>query len=98
MEIIISSVAENEIEEIRNSLGSDGFELSDRFHLDVLQTLRYIAQFPGGVQIRSKMYRYAPLQAFRYHLIYSIEGEVAVVHRIRHMHQRPLRRYFGRQG
>ncbi|MGV9012575.1 MAG: type II toxin-antitoxin system RelE/ParE family toxin [Flavobacteriales bacterium] len=96
MEIVISSVAEKEIEEIHDSFSKDGLQLSARFHQDVLQTLRYLAQFPAGIQVRSKVYRYAPLKAFRYHLVYSIEGMVVVVHRIRHMHQRSLKRYFGR--
>ena len=95
MKVLISSAAEEDIDGIRITLDTDGLNLSERFHQDVAQTLRYIAQFPGGIQIRSKFYRYVPLQIFRYHLIYSIEGDFVVVHRVRHMHQRPLKLYFG---
>lgn len=64
----------------------------------MLRTLRYLAQFPAGIQVRSKVYRYAPLQVLRYHLVYSIEGMVVVVHRVRRMYQRPLKRYFVGDG
>lgn len=93
--VLISSDAEEDIEKIRVTLIASGPDMGERFHQDVAETLRYLAQFRGGLQVRSKVYRYVPLQIFRYHLIYSIEGTKVVVHRVRHMHQRPLKRYFG---
>ena len=52
MEVVISSAAEGDIEEIRGTLIASDLSLGEQFHQDVLQTLHYIAQFPGGVQVR----------------------------------------------
>ncbi len=36
-----------------------------------------------------------PLGTFNYHVINSISSERIIVHSIRHMHQQPLKHYFG---
>lgn len=51
MEVAISSTAEENIEEIRGTLIASGPGLGEQFHQDVVQILRYLAQFPGGVQV-----------------------------------------------
>ena len=66
-----------------------------RFREELERCWRYIIQYPHGFQIRFRQYRYAPLDVFSYHVIYSVGERSIVVHRIRHMHQRPLKRYFG---
>ena len=40
-------------------------------------------------------FRFAPLRKYKYQVIFSIGQNRITVHRIRHMHQRPLKRYFG---
>ena len=57
--------------------------------------LRIILQFPRGAQVRHTIYRSAPIEEFGYHIIYSIRKNCIVVHRVRHMHRKPLKRYFG---
>lgn len=95
MEVFISLQADADIAEAQTYFDSDGREIGERFHQDVLETLGYIAQFPGGAQIRSGHFRFAPLGKFKYIFIYSIEVDCVVVHRLRHMRRRPLKRYFG---
>ena len=95
MEIRVSSQAEEDIEKNRSYLEAHSPGIEERFHADVMDCLRYIEQHPGAFQIRSKTYRYAPLSIFHFHIVYSIEGSNVVVHRVRHMNQRPLKRYFG---
>jgi hypothetical protein len=66
-----------------------------RFREELERCWRYIAQYPRGSQIRYRNYRYAPLDVFPYHVVYSVGERSIVVHRIRHMHQAPLKRFFG---
>ena len=58
-------------------------------------TLAYIEKFPKGIQVRRSPFRFAPLAVFRYSIIYALEGDDLVVYRVRHMLQKPLKRYFG---
>jgi plasmid stabilization system protein ParE len=67
-----------------------------RFREELERCWRYVLQYPGGFQFRFRNYRYTPLAIFQYHVIYSLRGEIIIVHRIRHMRQQPLKRYFGR--
>lgn len=94
MDLRIASEAEEDIELARLFLEADRPGLGERFHADIHATLDYIEAWPRGFQVRHRHYRFAPLTVFRYHIIYSIEGAYIVVHRIRHMHQRPLKRFF----
>ena len=71
-------------------------DLADRFRQQLIKTFSYILQHPGGFQIRYQNYRYAPLDVFKYHVIYSYRGKMITVHRIRHMRQEQIRRYSGR--
>ncbi len=98
MEFRIGVEAEEDIELARLFYEAEALGLGERFHADVLATLDYIGLWPKGFQLRYLHYRFAPLAVFPFHIIYSLEGDFIVVHRIRHMHQRPLRRYFGTQG
>ena len=91
-----SSDADQDIERVCFQFESERPGKGDLFHTDVLDTIGYILQYPGGIQLRYRHFRFAPLAVFRYYIIYSIEDEAIVIHRIRHMHQRPMKRYFGR--
>jgi plasmid stabilization system protein ParE len=98
MEVLYSAEADRDIDEAWFALETGHPGEGERFHADIRATMAYIEGWPRGFQIRYGHYRFVPLAVFRYHIIYSIEGEFIVVHRIRHMHQRPLKRYFGTQG
>ena len=74
----------------------DGSEA--RFEVALEAELRYILEFPNGYQVRRPPFRFAIVGRFRYFVIYAVAGDVVVVHRIRHMHQRPLKRFFGPGG
>ena len=82
--------------DLRNVLGwfrekNDGsetrFEVAFEAELDVLLVR------PGGYRVRRSPFRFAMVGRFRYFIIYVIEDDVIVIHRVRHMHQRPLKRY-----
>lgn len=96
MELRVSTEAEEDIEQARAWFDGDHNGVGERFDADVLATLRYIEAHPGHFQVRFRHYRYAPLTIFRYHVIYSVEGPFVVVHRVRHMHRRTLKRFFGK--
>ena len=66
-----------------------------RFREEIERCWRYIAQYPHGFRVRYRQFRFAPLDVFPCHVIYSVGQQGVVVHRIRHMHQKPLKRYFG---
>ena len=68
---------------------------AERFEEEVERTIDYISQFPNGFQIRKPPFRFAPLRKFRFSIIYSVERDAVIVYRVRHMHQRPLKLYFG---
>jgi plasmid stabilization system protein ParE len=93
MALIITDRAGQEVDEIQASLEADGPGKGVGFRSDLIATLRYVQQFPGGFIVRYKAFRFAPLQKYKYHVIYSIGHNRITVHRIRHMHQRPLKRY-----
>jgi len=95
MEFRFAAEAEEDIEQARLFLEAYKDGLGERFRAEIRAALDYIEVWPRGFQIRYEFYRFAPLAMFRYQIIYSIEGEYIVVHRIRHMRQRPLKRYFG---
>ena len=88
--------AEEDTEQAWFTLETIRPEEGERFHAEIRATLDYIEAWPRGFQVRYRFYRFAPLAVFRYHMVYSIEREFIVVHRIRHMHQCPLERYYGR--
>lgn len=91
----ISPVARREVIDIQRYLEDDTPGAGARFRVDLGKCWRYIAQFPQGFQTRHREYRYAPLDVFRYHVIYSVGSRTITVHRVRHMHRRTLKRYFG---
>jgi len=95
MEFRFAAEAEEDIEQARLFLEAYRAGLGERFRAEIRATLDYIEVWPRGFQIRYQFYRFAPLAMFRYQIIYSSEGEHIVVHRIRHMRQRRLKRYFG---
>ncbi len=94
--VIVSDRALKEIIEIQRYLDQANEGTGVRFRTDLEHSLRIIQQYPQGAQVRYRSYRSIPIETFSYHLIYSVRTNCIVVHRIRHMHQRPLRRYFGR--
>jgi plasmid stabilization system protein ParE len=71
----------------------DGSE--ERFEDAFDAELAFLRQYPFGYQLRRPPYRFAMVLRFEYFIIYAVVGEVLVIHRIRHMHQKPLKRYFG---
>jgi plasmid stabilization system protein ParE len=95
MEIRFAAEAEEDIDQAWFALETGRPGTGVRFHQDIRETLDYIEMWPRGFRVRYQHYRFVPLALFRYHIIYSIEGEFIVVHRIRHMHQFPLKRYSG---
>ncbi|MCO6483886.1 MAG: type II toxin-antitoxin system RelE/ParE family toxin [Flavobacteriales bacterium] len=52
-----------------------------------------LRRHPRAYQMRRPPYRFALLDRFKYVIIYSVVDRTVVLHRIRHMHQRPLKRY-----
>ncbi len=85
-------------EDIRNAMAwfrdrRDGSE--DCFEDAVDAELAFLRRYPFGYQLRRPPYRSAMVERFEYFIIYAVVGEVLVIHRLRHMHQRPLKRYFG---
>ncbi|MBX2974239.1 MAG: type II toxin-antitoxin system RelE/ParE family toxin [Flavobacteriales bacterium] len=57
--------------------------------------LSHLRRYPFGYQVRRAPYRFALVGRFRYVIIYAVVEGAVVVYRIRHMHQRPLKRYSG---
>jgi|LakMenE18May11ns_1017448.scaffolds.fasta_scaffold9794443_3 hypothetical protein len=74
----------------------DGSEM--RFQSAFEAELGYIRKYPIGYQTGRPPFRFAMVDRFEYFIIYAVVGNVVVIHRIRHMHHRPLKRYFGTQG
>ncbi len=95
MIVLFAQEAEDDIEAIEDDLSGVDPDLVDRFNADVLETIRYVVQFPRGSQVRSEKFRFAHLGAFQYSLIYSLEEDKILVHRVYHMRQKPLKRYSG---
>lgn len=91
----ISAIALEEITEIQRTLerGTEG--AGTRFRDDLVHCLRIVLQFPRGAQVRHGIYRTVPIESFGYHVIYSMRKNCIVVHRVRHMQRKPLKRYFG---
>jgi plasmid stabilization system protein ParE len=90
---------EHALADIRNAMAwfrdrRDGSE--ERFEDAVDAELTFIRQYPLGYRLRRPPYRFAMVVRFEYFIIYAVIEDVLVIYRIRHMHQRPLRRYFGR--
>lgn len=84
--------------DIRNAMGwfrdqRDGTEA--RFEEAFDRELTFIRQYPFGYQLRRSPYRFAMVERFKYFIIYAVVKDVLVIHRVRHMHQRPFKRYFG---
>mgnify|MGYP001599609282 CR=1 FL=1 len=92
--IIIRPQAEADLERARQWHDTGDGHIAKRFEKDVDRTFNYIAQFPQGFQEQSHLSFHAigdiPLP-----IIYSIEEDDIIVYRVRHMHQRPIKRYFG---
>ncbi|MBK9417512.1 MAG: hypothetical protein IPN62_09525 [Flavobacteriales bacterium] len=89
---------EQALTDMRNAMAwfrdrRDGSE--ERFEDAVDAELTFIRQYPFGYQLRRPPYRFAMVRGFAYFIIYVIVGRVLVIHRIRHMHQRPFKRSFG---
>ena len=95
MDLRMAAAAEEDIEHARLHLNTESPGIGDRFHADVLDTLRYVLLHPKGFQVRNEHFRHTPLSTFRYVVIYSIEADHIVVHMVWHMHRRTLKNYFG---
>ena len=95
MILAFAQEAVDDLEAIEEDLGTVDTSLVDRFNADVIETLRYVLQFPRGTQVRFGKYRFAHLASFQYSLFYSLEEDTIVVHRVRHMRQWPLKRFSG---
>ncbi|MBK9419827.1 MAG: type II toxin-antitoxin system RelE/ParE family toxin [Flavobacteriales bacterium] len=93
MILAFAQQAEDDLKAIEDDLSGVDAALVDLFNAEVIETLRYVLQFPRGYQVRFEKYRFAHLGAFQYSLIYSLEKDKIVVHRVRHMRQKPLKRY-----
>ncbi len=86
--------------DLRNAMAwfrdqNDGSET--RFEAELEAELLFIRQFPNGYQVRRPPFRFGMVARFSFFVIYTLDVETVVVHRIRHMHQRPLKRYFGKE-
>ncbi|MBK8580597.1 MAG: type II toxin-antitoxin system RelE/ParE family toxin [Flavobacteriales bacterium] len=92
----VSGAAAQEILEIQRYLEEANVGAGVRFRTDLERCLQIIQQYPGGARIRYRNYRSIPIEAFSFHLIYAVRSNCIVVHHVRHMRQRPLKRYFGR--
>jgi plasmid stabilization system protein ParE len=93
--LILRPKAQVDLEQARRRFDVGDGQMAKRFEEDVDRTFSYIIQFPQGFQERKPPFRFAPLGTFRYSIIYSIEEDDIIVYRVRHMHQRPIKRYFG---
>ncbi|MBK6371147.1 MAG: type II toxin-antitoxin system RelE/ParE family toxin [Flavobacteriales bacterium] len=91
----VTAAARKDAVEAQRFLEGDTTDAGPRFREELERCWRYIAQYPHGFRIRHRQFRYATLDVFRYHVIHSVGQRSIVVHRIRHMHQQPLKRYFG---
>jgi hypothetical protein len=89
---------EQALTDMRNAMAwfGDRRDGSDeRFEDAVDAELTFIRQYPFGYQLRRPPYRFAMVVRFEYFVIDAVVEDVLVIYRIRHMHQRPLKRYFG---
>lgn len=66
-----------------------------RFEAVFEAELIHLVRHPKGYQVRRPPYRFALVGRFKYVIIYVVEGDSMVLHRIRHTHRRPLKRYAG---
>ncbi|MGV9012557.1 MAG: type II toxin-antitoxin system RelE/ParE family toxin [Flavobacteriales bacterium] len=92
----VTAAAQKDAAEAQCFLEDSTPDAGPRFREELERCWRYIAQYPGGFQVRYRNFRYAPLAVFNYSVIYSVDMHAIIVHRIRHMHQQPLKRYYGR--
>lgn len=95
MHLIFREKARSDLRDITAWFHEKNDGSAARFEAALEAELLYIRQFPTGYQVRRPPFHCAMVGHFRYFMIYAVVGEVVVVHRIRHMHQRPLTRYFG---
>jgi plasmid stabilization system protein ParE len=91
----VSAAARKDAADAQRYLEGRTTDAGPRFRDELERWWRYIAQYPQGFQVRYRQFRFAPLDVFPYHVIYSVGQQGVVVHRVRHMHQRPLKRYSG---
>jgi|JI9StandDraft_2_1071091.scaffolds.fasta_scaffold21941_3 plasmid stabilization system protein ParE len=91
----VSAAARKDAADAQRYLEGQTTDAGPRFREELEHCWRHIAQYPHGFQVRYRQFRFAPLDVFPYHVIYSVGQQGVVVHRIRHMHQRPLKRSFG---
>lgn len=91
----VTAAALKDAAEAQRFLEDSTTEAGPRFREELERCWRYIAQYPRSFQVRYRNFRYAPLAVFNYSVIYSVDMYGIVVHRIYHMHQQPLKRYFG---
>jgi len=66
-----------------------------RFEAALESELAYLRKRPNGYRVRRPPFRFAVVGRFRYFIIYVSVADAVVIHRVRHMHQKPLKRYFG---
>lgn len=92
---LVSAAARKDAADAQRYLEGLNSDAGPRFRDELERCWRYIIQYPNGFQIRQRQFRSAPLAVFPIHVIYSVGERSIVVHRIRHMHQRPLKHYFG---
>jgi len=92
------SIREEAITEIRTIqlyLEGEKHGLGERFLVELLACLELIGRYPRAYQVRHHIYRYGQLADLQYHVIYAIEEGTVVVYRVRHMHRRTLKQFFG---
>jgi plasmid stabilization system protein ParE len=91
----VSAAARKDAADAQRYLEGRTTDAGPRFRVELERCWRLIAQYPLGFQVRHRQFRFAPLDVFPYHVIYSVGQQGVVVHRVRHMHQKPLKRFFG---
>jgi len=92
---LVSLAARNDAVKVQRHLESQQAGLAERFQKDLADCWASIIAHPRGYQVRYRRFRYAPLAVFKYQVIYSVGRKAVVIHRVRHAHQRPLKRYAG---
>lgn len=92
---LVSAAARKEAADAQRYLEGLNTDAGPRFREELEHCWRYFLRYPHGFRIRHRQFRHALLAVFPFHVINSVGQRGIVVHRIRHMHQRPLWRYFG---
>ena len=95
MRLVLRQQAHADLRNIMAWFREQDERMEIRFIAALEAELNYIKRFPRGYQFRKPPYRFAMLNTFKFFLIYVVEEDEVVVHRVRHIHQKPLMRYFG---